>query len=258
LINNKINFINGEYDYFSKKEKAYQRYIKYFKNNWENLPFLNFEILSNGIIYNRTNNLVEAFHHKLNNAVGYCHPKLSIVIEKLKILSVQYYHKYVSKLFIEDDDKNNSANIFFDIYNFLTKFLKKTNRNINLNLLLQDTGETKNNLEDITNKIIKPFYNYNINEIEPNKDYSDDVNDVNDNLNDLIDIWWFIEKKNQNGDTDKYNNQKFNDNGFDIDYKPKQKTKKRSYNDMKGNIIQTLYNEEEELNFSKFKQLLKK
>ena len=190
--------------------------------------------------------------------MGYYHPKLSIVIEKLKILSVQYYHKYVSKLFIEDDDKNNSANIFFDIYNFLTKFLKLTNRNINLNLLLQDTGETKNNLEDITNKIIKTFYNYNINEIEPNKDYSDDVNDVNDNLNDLIDIWWFIEKKNQNGDTDKYNNQKFNDNGFDIDYKPKQKTKKRSYNDMKGNIIQTLYNEEEELNFSKFKQLLKK
>ena len=47
MKNNKIDFINGEYDYFSKKEKAYQRYIKYFKIIWENSPFLNFEILSN-------------------------------------------------------------------------------------------------------------------------------------------------------------------------------------------------------------------
>lgn len=101
----------------------------------------------------------------------------------------------MSKLFIEDDDKNNSANIFFDIYNFLIKFLKKTNRNKNLNLLLQDAGETKNNLEDITNKIINTFYNYNINEIEPNKECSYDGIDVYDNLNDLIDNWCFIEKK---------------------------------------------------------------
>ena len=37
---------------------------------------------------------------------------------------------------------------------------------------------------------------------------------------------WFIEKNAQNEYNDKFNDEKINDNGFDIDYKLKQKNKK--------------------------------
>ena len=36
------------------------------------------------IVLNRTNNLVESYHHKLNNVIEYNHPRLSILIEKNK------------------------------------------------------------------------------------------------------------------------------------------------------------------------------
>ena len=124
-------------------EKDYKTLIKYFKTNWENSQFLDFEVLSDGTINRRINNIVEAFHHKINNAIGYSHPKLSLIIDKLKLFSIQYYHKYINKLFTKDIDKLNNTNIFNDIYNFLSRFLNKYKKNIDFKLLLQDEGETK-------------------------------------------------------------------------------------------------------------------
>ena len=102
--------------------------IKYFQTNWENSQFLDFEVLSDGTINNRTNNIVEAFDHKINNAIVYSHPKLSLIIDKLKLFSIQYYHKYINKLFTKDIDKLNNTNIFNDIYNFLSRFLNNTKK----------------------------------------------------------------------------------------------------------------------------------
>ena len=83
---------------------------------------MDFDILSNGDILNRTNNVVESFHNKINKAIEFNYPRMSVLVEKLSIFSVDYYHKYVSKLFNEDEDKNNNANVFNDIINFLEKF----------------------------------------------------------------------------------------------------------------------------------------
>ena len=82
--------------------------------------------------------MIEAFHHKLNNAIEFNHPRISVLIEKLTNFSVEYYQKYVSKLFDNSEDKKNCSNVFNDIYNFLEKFVRKHNKNININLLIQD------------------------------------------------------------------------------------------------------------------------
>lgn len=105
LNKKKPDFVKEIYNYFLSIEKDYKTFIKYFHTNWENSQFLDFEVLSDGTINNRTNNIFEAFHHKINSAIGYSLPKLSAIIDKLKIFSIQYYHKYINELFTKDIDK---------------------------------------------------------------------------------------------------------------------------------------------------------
>ena len=114
--------------------------------------------------------MVESFHHKLNNIIEFNHPRLSILIERLKDISIQYYKKYISKLFKDNDEASYCSNVFDDIYNFLKKFLKKFNNSININLLIQDIGERRNNYETITLKILKYFYSINESKEDENED----------------------------------------------------------------------------------------
>ena len=51
---------------------------------------LEFDNINNGEIMNRTNNIVESFHHKLNSSIWIPHPRISI-IEKLTEISINYY-----------------------------------------------------------------------------------------------------------------------------------------------------------------------
>ena len=157
LKNQKKDFILGVYDFAIKHGKDYKYLIKYFKKNWESSDFLNFDVLTNGIIYNRTNNIIECFHNILNKLIGTCHPRISILVEKLSEFSIIYYRRYIEKLFIDNSNKNYSQNIFNDILNFLTEFLEKYNNKIDIKLLIQDTGNTKKSLIDITNKIFENF-----------------------------------------------------------------------------------------------------
>ena len=78
-------------------------------------------------------------------------------MEKLSEFSIIYYGRYIEKLFIDNSNKNYSQNIFNDILNFLTEFLQKYNKKIDIKLLIQDTGNTKKSLIDITNKIFENF-----------------------------------------------------------------------------------------------------
>ena len=81
--------------------------------------FLNFDLLSNGEISNRTNNIVESFHHKLNAHIESPHQRISILIGKLKLFSIDYYRAYVGKMFEKKNEKLSKQNIYNDIFNFI-------------------------------------------------------------------------------------------------------------------------------------------
>ena len=250
LSDKKDNYIKEIYEFSNSLDNAYKKFIKYFKKNWENSKFLEFDLLPNGDIFNRTNNLVESFHHKLNNSIEYNHPRLSILLDKLKIFSIDYYHKFVSKLFTENTEMNNASNVFNDIYNFLRSFLKKYNYNINIKLLLQDEGKTKNDLEKITIKILNLFYNVKINNEEENND-NEATNKINsdniiDNFDDLSDNWYNDCKKDVTN-IEKISFKKDDDNepSFNIDYEPYRR--KRKYIDIKDNLIKNLYDKNNEI-----------
>ena len=125
LKDKRSNYIEDLYNYALSVDTKFNKFISYFKKRWEKSPFLNFEFLTNGDIINRTNNLVEAFHHKLNAAIEHPHPRLSILIEKLKEFSIEYYRAYISKLFNEVNNKYTKQNIYADIFNFIKSFLNK-------------------------------------------------------------------------------------------------------------------------------------
>ena len=255
LKDKKDFFINEVYDFAKSIDKSYNSFIKYFKKNWENCKFLEFDILANGDIYNRTNNLIESFHHKLNNVIEYNHPRISILLDKLKDFSIDYYHKYVSKFFNESNANIHPSNIFNDIYNFMEKFLKKYNFNINIKLLLQDEGDTKNDLVVLSKNILNLFYNVKeCKKDEPNNIVNNENNnsDKIDNFDDLSENWWNNSKDDKALDEISSVNEDENFTSFNIDYEPF--PKKRKYNDVNGNIIKSLYGTNKMHDFPKSKR----
>ena len=125
----------------------------------------------------------------------------------------------------------------------MKKFLKKYNNSININLLIQDIGETRNNYETITIKILKYFYNINESKEDENEDDENSGENISDNTNnndDLSENWWNDSKEE---DVVMEQFMKKNDNknsSFNIDYE--EVPKKRTYNYIKDNIIKNLYN----------------
>ena len=265
LKENKNKYINELYDYANKIDCNYSKFIKYFHKNWEYSDFLNFDQLNNGEIMNRTNNIIESFHHRLNSIIEYAHPRISILIEKLKFISIEYYKSYVSKFFEENNNSQNKQNIYMDMYNFLEKFMKKYNKNININILTQDEGETKNLLDNICNKILSELYNikFEDNKIDSNVDeeeeleVKDAINSNTDNSsNDLEENWWrdiLMEQINSNNKNDDINDENINpfeiDNNFIL--------KKRNHYLIENDILKYLYEKEDNIGF-KYKKTLKK
>ena len=68
---NKSKYLDELYNYSSSIDNIFNKFIEYFKKNWENSFFLDFDILPNGDILNRTNYVVESFHNKINKAVEF-------------------------------------------------------------------------------------------------------------------------------------------------------------------------------------------
>ena len=67
--------------------------------------------------------------------------------------SIEYYYSYIQKLFIEENSKNNPVNVYNDIFNFMTNFNKKYNYEMNFKILIQDSGDTKANYENIKKEL---------------------------------------------------------------------------------------------------------
>ena len=73
----------------------YPKLIKYFKRNWLNFNFINFDSIGDEKIKNRTNNKIEVFHRTLNQTIEISHPKISFFVEKLKMIITNKYREYI-------------------------------------------------------------------------------------------------------------------------------------------------------------------
>ena len=58
----------------------YKKLNKYFIKYWKNLELFDFTNLDDRKIKNRTNNICEAFHRKLNHEISHYNPKFAYLV----------------------------------------------------------------------------------------------------------------------------------------------------------------------------------
>ena len=94
--------------YCSNLGGNYIKLNKYFIKYWKDCDLFNFTNLDNNMIKNRTNNICESFHHKLNKKISHYHPKMSFLVNGLKNITKEYYNEYIKTLSIVNKKKRNS------------------------------------------------------------------------------------------------------------------------------------------------------
>ena len=94
----KENFYQKMEIYCNNLGGNYIKLINYFNKYWKTCDIFNFSETSNKIIENRTNNICESFHSKLNRKISHFHPKMSYLVNELKIITKEYYDDYICSL----------------------------------------------------------------------------------------------------------------------------------------------------------------
>ena len=168
-----IFFVMKVYPYIKtdKREKYYEKLeifaenlgdnyiklLKYFKKYWKDCELFNFTNLNNKIIENRTNNICESFHHKLNKKISHFHPKMSFLVDGLKKITKEYYDDYISVLSKVKKKEYSHNYIAKDIFNFVKKFVVTSKENFDLDTLIQNVANDGENfyrlIKDIFEKI---------------------------------------------------------------------------------------------------------
>ena len=115
----------------------YLKLTEYFTKYWKDCELFNFTNSENEIIQNRTNNICESFHHKLNKKISHYHPKLSFLVNGLKNITKEYYDEYIKSLSKIKKEKETYNYVANDIFKFIKQLVKHSKENLALDTLLQ-------------------------------------------------------------------------------------------------------------------------
>ena len=99
----------------------YPKLNKYFIKYWKNLQIFDFTTLDDNKIKNRTNNICEFFHSKLNHEISHYHPKCAYLLNELKRITIKYYNDYI-KLLSNKNKKHEDEEVNY-ISNDIIKFI---------------------------------------------------------------------------------------------------------------------------------------
>ena len=139
---NRNNYCEKMETYCSNLGGNYIKLNKYFIKYWKDCELFNFTNLDNNMIKNRTNNICESFHHKLNKKISHYHPKMSFLVNGLKNITKEYYKEYIKTLSIVNKKKEETRNyIAEDIFEFVKKFVKDTKETFDLDSFIQNISK---------------------------------------------------------------------------------------------------------------------
>ena len=102
---------------FYKEKEEFKGFIKYFKKNWSECNFLDFERCEQAEILERTDNICELFHKNLNDKIDIRHPKISYLIDKIKEFTLEQFEKLVENMVLGNKFIEKSFNVYDDIFN---------------------------------------------------------------------------------------------------------------------------------------------
>ena len=244
----KKKFLGGINKYIEEygDNKKLKKLSKYFKRNWENSNFIEFESINDSRIKYRTNNQIELFHRSLNQLIENSHPKISYLLAKLKLIIVNKYNEYLIYDNKINNDKICKYDLFKDVYNFAIKFSQKYDVNFDFKILLQT--ENKDELIKICDNILEEIFDVtfsqNENEKEEENDEKSEEESEKEELDNLTKSENFDnldakedekEDAQSEGKNDKSENEE--DKSFYINEEIPRKRKNYTYN-----IIEKIYN----------------
>lgn len=149
----------------------YPKLNDYFIKYWKECSLFNFTNTSNEIIINRTNNLCETFHSKINRKISHYHPKMSYLVDELKNITKLYYDDYIKNLSIIKKEKWNFNYIANDIFKFIKNFVHINKENIDLNSIVQNLNKDGENFYHLIISILENVFDSDYNIIESIKLY---------------------------------------------------------------------------------------
>ena len=124
-------------NFFSKLDNIYDKFITYFDKNWYNSKYIYLDAVNQIEYLYRTNNYIENFHKQLNEEIEGFHPKISYLVDKLKLFTIKGYQFYIESIVNKKEEKYEKYSVINDILNFITKFNKKYHISLNANMNIQ-------------------------------------------------------------------------------------------------------------------------
>lgn len=164
----------------------------------------------NAVIKFRTDNTSEIFNKKLNDIIEIKKPKLSFFIDKLKIIILDNYNKYI-KLKTSNKEKifEKYNTIFNDIIKFIHQQQDLHKKEICFEILNQLINEDMKDLYEICISILYELYRYefsNFNDIDNENNLDIDNNNFEENnLNNSYEKGF--DSENDDEDMDNINNE---------------------------------------------------
>ena len=163
-----------------KEKRQFKSFLYYFEKYWSVNDFLNFEDCDRTDFIDRTDNACENFHNNLNKLVGISHPKISFLIDKIKIYTKGQFDKLIDCLLLKIENIQKTYSVYEDIFNFTKKIKNKYNIKLNPDLIDKLAEEDKKNLFDLSLNIIEKVLNIDLfdDHAENNEDdYNNEMSD---------------------------------------------------------------------------------
>ena len=238
----------------------FKKFISYYQKNWFNNKFIRFDICYDKIIKIRTDNVCEGFHRLLNHRIEFQKPKNALICDILKQFAIEGFRSCVQSLVKPNKEEKSDISIFAQCYDYLVTFHNKYHKELNFEDIKKLSKDPKGNIDKITISMLSlykdSYIKYINKESTQNLDNEiiEDKFDEEENLN--------SEEENINEIIEKINNLILSEEkeieSYDEDCEEdilKTKKKKRNYNEIKNEIMDSLINFNNNENIKKlFKQ----
>lgn len=156
-------------------KNLYEQFLSYYEKNWLHTNFIKFDEEYDRIIKSRTNNICEGFHSFLNRLIEVNRPKNSLFVDKIKIIAINNYNKFINNFFNAEGEIIKKNDIFKDFYNYMTNFLKKYKNKFVLENFIKYCRDKNEDLNSICNSVLELLFDININ----NEEFFDDIDSEN-------------------------------------------------------------------------------
>lgn len=98
----------------------------------------------------------------MNRLIEVNKPQNSLFVNKIKIIVINNYSKFIYKLFKSEGEIIKNNDIFKDFYNYMTKYLKKCKNKFELEQFINDCKDKNEDLNHICNIVLELLFDINM------------------------------------------------------------------------------------------------